>query len=264
MLKILISDTIQIFQLILLFYFTFRMIRDGLVRRSLTAIFYVFGNAAYFVLDVYWIVHLILKEGETPNFSAVEIGMVGVCLLYGTALACYGGQKHVIDWKSLPVLVAILFSAANTACWIGWNGGWFRDTITGLAMGYMACVLASLAGGYDRYDRKKFAIALPGCIVLMGLEAGTLMVTGAMVPVLEVLRYILWFGGIVHFSVGIYQYVFREKNTDYGLFSSFAGFLFSAFAMYLSANTMYQIMAVITTAMLIPMYLSVRREAEQE
>lgn len=263
MLKILISETIQIFQIALLFYFTVWMIRDGLLRRSMTAIFYAFGNAAYIVADAYWIVHLILKEGETPNFSAVEIGIAGLFLLYGTALACYGGRKHAIGWKSLPVLVAILFTAANTACWIGWNGGWFRDIITGLTMGYMACVLASLAEGYDRYDQKKFAIALPGCIVLMGLEAGTLMVSGAMVPVLEVLRYILWFGGIVQFSVGIYKYVFREKNTDYGLFYSFAGYLFSVFAMYLSANTMYQIMSVITTAMLIPVYLSVRREAEQ-
>lgn len=263
MLKILISDSIQIFQLILLFYFTFRMIRDGLVRRSLTAIFYVFGNAAYFVADIYWIVHIMLKEGDTPDFSAVEIGMGGVFLLYGTAMACYGGQKHVVDWKSLPVLVAIFFTAANTACWIGWNGGWFRDSITGLAMGYMACVLASLAGGYDRYDRKKFAIALPGCMVLMGLEAGTLVVTGTMVPVLEVLRYILWFGGIVQFSLGIHKHVFREKNTDYGLFYSFAGFLFCVFATYLSANTMYQIMSAVTTVMLIPVYISVRREAEQ-
>lgn len=263
MFSLLVSYTIEFVQIALLLYLTFRMIKDKMVQRSLTAVFYVFGNVSYLIADVYWIVHMLLKEGDTPKFSAVEIGVVGVLLLYGMALQSYGENRPARGLISPTIVLAIGFTFANTACWIGWNGGWFRDIITGIAMGYLAYVIASFVEKYDLFDLKKYMLALAGCLILMALEAGTLVFRESHLMILEIFRYILWFGGVLYFMYGIYFHVIKNNHVSLGLFYSFGGYVFSVFAMYLSADIMYQITDGITTFMMIPIYMSVRREAVQ-
>ena len=257
----LFNDVVEIIQIAVLFFCTIRMIKDGLVYKSLTAVFYVFGNVAFLVADVYWLAHMILKEGETPKFSAVEIGMAGVFLLYGAAILSHGGQKRTIKWISFPTLIAMGFTLANTACWIAWTDGWGRDIITGIAMGYMACVLAYCLDRYEQFEGKKLTGILAFCLSLIVLETASLHVSGSMVLIVEILRYCFWFSGIVFFIVKIYIYVIKKRDTSVGLVYSFSGFLFGVFAMYLSTGVMYEITELITIAMMNPIYLSVRREA---
>ncbi len=260
MLSILIGDTIELIQITILTIFLINTIRRNPVIKSSTASLYVLGTVVYIVSDLYWIVHLIVKEGETPSFSAVEIGIAGVFIFYGAAIHERMKTEQRYFRLTFPVVFAALFTLLNTICWILWTSGVVRDSITGIAMGYFACVIAARMEELEllKKENRDKTCLLTG--VLMFLELGTVYASGNLLFILDIARYVLWFAGVLYFAVLIYKYVISEKDIEKGLCSSFAAFLWSAFAMYLSAGVMYQVFSAIVTLMMIPMYLAVRRE----
>ena len=66
MISILISDAIELIHITLLTAFLINTIRRNPVIKSSTASLYVLGTVVYIASDLYWIVHLLIKNGETP------------------------------------------------------------------------------------------------------------------------------------------------------------------------------------------------------
>ena len=262
--QIVLEDILVIIQIILLLFFVIRLVERRDTTRSMTALLFVFGSATYIITDLYWLAHLLVKAGATPLFSAAEIGIAGVFLLYGAALSVSGNNESGIEPKqlSLPVIAAILFTAANTACWYGWNGGWIRDLITGVSMAYFLVVI--VAGLYEREALSKKGWIITGILAatLMAFEAGSIFATGTWVPVLEVCRYTLWVAGLVFIIIKMRQV--WHSDAQKALFFSFALFLWSVFILYLSSNTIYDIIAILVDVCLVPMYLMIRKEASEE
>ena len=242
MISILISDAIELIHITLLTAFLINTIRRNPVIKSSTASLYVLGTVVYIASDLYWIVHLLIKNGETPSFSAVEIGIAGVFIFYGAAIHERMRPKQRFFKLTFPVVFAALFTLINTICWILWTSGVVRDTITGIAMGYFACVLAVRMEELELLKKEKRAQASLFTAVLMFLELGTVYTSGTLLLLLDIARYIFWFAG--------------EK----GLCSSFAFYLWSVFGLYLSAGTMYQVFNVILLFSMIAMFLAVRKE----
>ena len=260
MISILISDAIELIHITLLTAFLINTIRRNPVIKSSTASLYVLGTVVYIASDLYWIVHLLIKNGETPSFSAVEIGIAGVFIFYGAAIHERMRPKQRFFKLTFPVVFAALFTLINTICWILWTSGVVRDTITGIAMGYFACVLAVRMEELELLKKEKRAQASLFTAVFMFLELGTVYTSGTLLLLLDIARYIFWFAGVLYFAVLVYKYVIAGKDIEKGLCSSFAFYLWSVFGLYLSAGTMYQVFNVILLFSMIAMFLAVRKE----
>jgi len=252
--------------MLLLIWFIFRMFTEDLGTRSMTAVFFIFGLAAYLAADMYWLAHLIVKEGMTPDFSTVEIGIAGLFLLWGAAVSAYrrddyhSGYTSAYAVSALPVALTVIFVMAITAFWIAWTGGWVKDIITGIAMGYLSCVLSNRLHISKMFSKKEWIHAGVYCGFLLGFEAGTLLTHGVSLMILHILRYICWFGGSLFLGCKIRDKLLREKNPEQGLYLSFAGFVWNVYILYLSTGILYQIANVLVTLSIIPMYLTVRKE----
>ena len=139
--QIVAEDILVIIEIILLMYFIIRIVRSGDAGRSRVALLFVFGCATFVITDLYWLTHLLVKSGLESQFTAAEIGIAGMFLLYGAAMSVAGNRDIPLAGKDKLVLAGtIIFVAVISACWYGWNGGWIRDLITGLAMGYFLFV----------------------------------------------------------------------------------------------------------------------------
>lgn len=264
MIQILVDDVIQIIQVSVLIVIAISMIREKLIEKSVTAGLYLLGTIVYIVTDLYWIAHLIIKSGQTPQFSAAEIGVMGIMLFYGAAIRVRMQPGSHLEWTSYPVILAAAFTLVNTVCWGLWNGGWIRDALTGIAMGYCACVLAARMVELGIVSHRQWVIAGITCAILMAVEVGTVYVPSSLFLLLEIIRYAIWFSGIAYFCFLIYRFLLRDKLIEEGLCCSVAGYLWSAFTLYLSAGVMYTIGTCIVTIMTVFVWLAVRREAVQQ
>ena len=131
------GDINQVVQIIVLGFFIVKPLGKR-TESSMTVVFFVFATAIGIVTDFYWLAHLLVKEGVTPDFSVAEFSMVGVFLLYGATVRASRGDLILqsesdrwpgfLNWLgfspergSLPIVLAAVFTAANTLMWIGWN-----------------------------------------------------------------------------------------------------------------------------------------------
>ncbi len=281
-------------------YFIIRLVGRGDTARSMTALLFVFGSATYVITNLYWLTHLLVKEGETPQFSVAEIGIAGVFLLYGAALSVVykktggeitlasgdsgfreneSGEEKGIDGSMDPshkdgtVLImaaAAAFVAANTAFWYGWNGGWVRDLITGLAMAYFFAVI--IRGLYDTNSMIKREWIIAGILTLplLCLEAASIFATGEQVLPIEIGRYAFWTAGL-GFLVIKMCIVFRSirrgdesrERAASAIYLSFAVMIWIVFIMYLSTGATYELTEGLLAIAMLPMYQSVRKGVQQ-
>lgn len=214
-----------------------RTIRHG--ERYLPLIFFTFSIACFVLSGFYWMAYVLLRPDTRMPFAANEIAEWAIFLLLGEALRTGAPEKHIR--ANGEVILAALFTAANTMLWIAWSGEWIQDILTGLTLGYLICSIVSrmkLEKAFAEIEWRGFEII---CLLLIGAQTATFFVAENIKGRLDGLCYFLLFFVSAWLAFRAILVVCKKASPRKFVCMTFAFFCWNLITMYMSASPFYEI-----------------------
>ena len=231
----------------------------GTSDHSIPLIFFAFAMTSVLLSDFYWLAYMFLRPETRMPFAANEIAEWAMFLLLGTSLTT--GLPGLFCAARRETLFAALFSAANAALWGAWSGEWVQDIMTGAALGYLLCCLASRLKGSGSLSTPEWGTLGGACVVLIAAESSVLLVPESFKQPVDLLCYALLFA-VAAFLILLAALTMRKGgDPDRGVGLSFAAFAWCIITMYLSTGTLYFVAFLLVTLCFQMMFLSLRKEA---
>ena len=233
-----------------------RTIRHG--ERYLPLIFFSFSIACFVLSGFYWMAYMLLRPDTRMPFAANEIAEWAIFLLLGEALRTGAPGKHIR--VNGEVILAALFTAANTMLWIAWSGEWIQDILTGLTVGYFICSIVSrmkLENAISEIEWRGFELI---CLLLVGAQTATFFVLENIKSKLDGLCYFLLFAVSAWLAFKAIQIVWKKESPRKFVCMTFAFFAWELIAMYMSGSPFYEIAYVVCSICLPFMMYSLIKE----
>lgn len=235
-----------------------RLLHDS--GRFLSVVFFIFAIACSLLSSLYWIAYDILRPDTRMPFAANEIGEWAMFLLLAASLQKAWPEQRAAGWETV---CSVFFILANTVLWIIWSGEWLQDILTGLSLGWLACICA-------RSLRQSGALSVPewcglGCVSIMTLSAQYLILylPEAMEAPLNLFTYALLFAGNVYF---ILRTVLSLRDSrapaEQGMAFANSAFAWGSVTLYMSGGAFYNIVAVLMNFFFLLMLFPLQKGAK--
>ena len=220
-------------------------------------ILFLFGMVAFMASDVFWMLHGIIRPDFRFPYSSSEVSQDGALLLLAAGLISLMGRSKA---KLMSVTVgSICFTVVNIALWIVWSGEWFKDIFDGLIFMYFVCAVCRCIVRTEGLSRREWIIlAIAGTLLMAGEASLSVIPESAVLPV-DICNYVLMFAILLFFYIKVIRSLCGVGSHIRSLCLAYGGFTWALFSMYMSAEPMYFVGFSSTTAMLIMMYLALRR-----
>jgi len=222
-------------------------------------VFFTFAIASALLSYLYWITFDILKPNMYMPFAANEIGEWAMFLLLGSSLVT--GLPIGFSSVKKEVVFSCIMAAANTALWIGWNGEWVQDIVTGLCIAYYLCCLAVRLRYSETCGKTEKILAYGVCTAAVTAQAVCFAVQGTAYDILNIASYVIMLACILCFTVKTIL-ALKNRETANASYRSFIVFICSIIAMYMSADLFYDVFVICSAISFLLMYMTVRKEVE--
>ncbi len=200
-------------------------------------VFFVFAIVGDLLSSLYWITYDILRPETRMPFAANELSEWAMFLLLGASLSVT--KKTETKKPRGLILLGLLFSAANTALWIGWSGEWFQDIVTGIVFGYYLCCMLIRFEQNGFLPVKKLTAVASYAFLLITVQALTFCTPKPVSGYLDRAGYVIMFGGILILFLRLVTLI-RRKATPSDLLTFTHGiFSWVVVCMYMSSEPYY-------------------------
>ena len=226
--------------------------------------FFAFAMVTLATSDLYWLAFTILRPETRMPFSATEIGECGVFLLLSASLSA--ALPKDLSRRALSpatLLPALLFSACNTALWIGWNGSYLTNVLTGLALWALLAVCLSALVQTAALGKAGMTILGVWAFGLTVLQGSTFLAPENIRAITDAVCYVLIFAGYALLTVWILRGVICREPANRLLALTFSQTCLSLYALYMSADPMYSVVFFLMTVCIVFCFLALRRAAKE-
>ena len=252
-------NVFDITMILLVGYNTVRTLYLKRFTTTMPAVFFAFAAGTILAGDVYWHAHLVINDLESPEFSAAEIAFAGAFMLLGsTIIAAFQTYDIKIKYTVPGMIFGIAFVTANTLWWVGWNGGWLKDIITGVGVAFLVCTCIGAIMTLNMFSKKILITVTAAFVLLCVAETGTLFVSGIAVIILDIIRYIIWAGLLVFFVVKAVIFLVQKKEPE-SITVSITAYMIAVLIMYLSTDTIYMIANAVYNLIFLLVMLGVKQ-----
>ena len=227
-------------------------------RQSMTAVFFSFAMVCYLISNLYWITHIVMKEGVRIPFAANEISASGMFLLMAAVLKIVF-HEHLANAKK-EIIYAALFAAASTGLWIGWSGELIKDILSGFTFGYFLCVVTAALKTCGAFSEKEWRALAISSAVLIAVQTSIFFAPEMLKKPLDAFCYVLMFVWIGYFFCRAIPSALGHEEADRSVVLSVAGFAWTISTMYMSASFMYVAADTCSTCMQLLMYAAIRKK----
>ena len=239
-----IRTLLIIFQIVILILVAARTlwsIRYG--NHTIVLFFFIYGIVCFLISDFYWLVHGLLRPGARIPFSVNEVGEMGLNLLFTSMLNVI--FRNRFKKPGIETILSIVFSASAVTLWIGWNGEWIKDIISGIAFGcliFTTIRAVKASGALSRSERVTLAVA---SYVLLAMQGLIFIVNENAGKKLDVLCYILMFSVMTWLVFKALKSLISSYKKTSGqdrykaLSICFLSFVWTLNTMYMSSEPMY-------------------------
>ena len=233
-----------------------------------TLAFFAFSLVAVVMSDLYWIVFHVLRPESRMPMSASEIGECGFMLLLSASLSSLLNKDRRRADRGLRIaaaLITFVFAACNTALWIGWNGSYMTNILSGLSVWALAAVCVFAVLQTRALSKPAFIAFFAALILLIALQGTTFFVPENVVAALDTVCSVLIFTGQFLFAVKL-VHGFCVRAPEKSLFAlSCSWVCFSLYALYMSSGYVYlAVFAVLTVAVVFAFFALLRLTRKKE
>ena len=247
--------------------YTLGLLKNGI--RSMRMILFGFAMACLALSHTYWFIFDFMYEGKELPFAANELGEWGLFLLLGAALS--NGVKPRRLSFALEAILMFLFVLANVSLWIYWNGEWIQDLATGASLSYLLYALIRNMKYSERFSKPEWILLGLAAFTGTGLQALSVILPAPYSGSAESAGYVyLVIISLVLFVLTILSLRKAGKPDEKGssgqnktarpVCLSFASLMWCTFSMYMSAGICYVIELFGTSAALLLIFFSLRKE----
>ena len=245
---------VQLAALIFVFLRTVRLIQRN--RNAMPVVLFAFAITTFLVSDLYWLTFILMRHGTRLPFTPSEIADDGVLMFFGSAMiAMYRGRRERMAGL---IIASALFSAANIALWIGWSGEWVKDIIGAFPFAYLVygCTRSlKLSGAFSRRD---WTLLGAGSVVLIASQTAVFFCPAPLARIMDAFCYMLLFAGIVWFAAKLAR-AWRRPEEERCTALAFSANAWCLCALYMSADPIWYIVDLLTTAMLFFMLFALEK-----